>query len=205
MPMRVVVGYAALVAAFSFAAIVAQACEEVACLYTQDIKPAETTKPAAAPLKPNTFARRKMKATHGTAVQRIKKSATALKVRKRAKAVKRAAVGTVARDAPAAPAFGVRVVLSDELNEIDRRADSPALESGPMSFAAEPLRPTRVSVANIARKPKPNAPAKPIAITREPEAAAEPPSASDNWAAQLWTMLQSRFYDIATAFRRQGE
>ncbi len=207
---RAAVGYVVLAASLAFVMTPARACEGLRCLFAKETKPAEETKPAGAPLKLDTFTRRKSKTARTTAVKRPVKSATSVTARK--KAVKRARSKEPSRQAERTPAIAVRVVASSEVNEIDLRADPPkatterrTLDEAFMAFAEEPLQPARVSVANIDRKSQLVLAARPVEVANEREPSPTPSVASDNWATHLWTRLQTTISNVATAVRRLGE
>jgi hypothetical protein len=197
-------GCAVLVATIAFAATPARACTGLGCVFVaQETKPAPETRPVSAPLKLDRFTRRKAKAARGTVVKRASKSASAVKARKQV--MKRARSKGLFSQAARSPAIPVRVVASEEWNEIDMRADPPVVEQAAMAFAEEPVRPARVSVITIDRKPKAVLPAQPVAATSEREQSPEPQSPPDNWVVHVWLKLQTTVSNVAAAVRRFGE
>jgi hypothetical protein len=211
MLMRAVMTCAMLVA-LAFAATPSHACEGLRCLFGKETTPPAETKSTSAPLKLNTFTRRKTKMARGTTAKRTDKSANSVTARRTA--VKRANRKAPTRDTAHASAITVRVVASDELNEIDLRADAatgampnmPAAETALMAFAEEPIRPAQVSVINIDRKPKTSSPTRAISLSSESQQAAEPPpSPPDNWVIHAWTKLQTTLSNAVSAVRRLGD
>jgi hypothetical protein len=209
MLMRAVTGCAALAATLAFAAAPARACQGLACLFAQhkqpdvETKPAAQTKPTSTPLKLNAVARGTAQSAPSTAAKRTSQNHVSIKNRKRA--VKRTLSKGPNREAAGPSTPPVRVVASDELNEIDLRADAPVIEHGAVAFAEAPVRPTRVSVVNIDRRTGTVPAASVVAPAPEPESPLEPSAPPDNFVLHVWAMLQSKFSNMVSAVRRFGE
>jgi hypothetical protein len=193
-------GCAVLATVLAFVATPALACDEPGCLIVQTTSQASETKAASAPLRLNAVTRRKIAAArNGTAS--ASKSVISVKARKNA--IKRTLRKGPAREVAHAPAVMVQVVASDELNEIDLRADEPGADEVAMAFAEEPLRPTRVTVIAVERKPRPLPPS--AAVASEREQLAQVSAAPDKWIVDAWTTLQTAFSNVVTSLRRMGE
>jgi hypothetical protein len=104
-------------------------------------------------------------------------------------------------------ALPVRVVASDELNEIDLAAGAAPAWQAPLAFAAEPAVETigaggaRGMERRAAEAVSPAAPTAPNPATDHPSETASTP-AIDNWAMRLWAIMQNAVSVVSSSLNR---
>jgi hypothetical protein len=199
MLVRPVIGCALLAGALAYSATPARACEGLACLFGSK---AETP---SAPLKLNEFTRQKAKTTRPKPNQRASKVPPEAAPRKRTKtAPPGRALDDPTLAVARALALPVRVVASDEVNEIDLAADTPVAGQIPLGFAAESAAETMGAggVRSIDRSAEAVSPAPPVApaASRASEPASSP--AIDNWAMRVWAMMQGAVSAVTSSAGR---